>query len=476
MTDFKVMAMMMADRCKQISFMSVWIALFCAHGSYAQEMVGVGYGDSREKAVQLAYVDLAQQLFVRVESTTEVRQSYEGSSFSQRSISETDIPLLQVPVSCEVTSKEYECHAVFDSEAARPRYQSALTQSEIGLRDDYVRYQSASADAKYPAGKALATALNNYQKLRRVAGFLGLGSEFNHRDIASVVEKWQSSARFNVSSLRAAAALIVDDVSGESVSVAPPFTPDSQELTPFGRAFLKELETQLGARLKKQAPRYKLLGSYMVNDKGMDLSYELVDLQGNSTVQVKQIHLLPEAYSIYETEPSSIDFDQLLRKGLAISGDFSVAVATNKGMRNLAFEAGDSLELLVKLNRPGYFYVVGYSAENGRDIQYLLPVSYGSGREQFVQYVSAEQVNRWVSLGEFEVSPPFGTERLQVFASEDTPVDNLPLHFYDATSGYFLIGEQKTNQVRSDRTRGLKKIRKAAKAKAESFLVFSTYE
>ena len=467
---------MMADRRKQISFISVWITLFCVHGSYAQEMVGVGYSDSRERAVQLAYVDLAQQLFVRVESTTEVRQSYEGSSFSQRSISETDIPLLQVPVSCEATSKEYECHAVFDSEAARPRYQSALAQSEIGLRDDFVRYQSASADAKYPAGKALATALNNYQKLRRVAGFLGLGSEFNHRDIASVVEKWQSSARFNVSSLRAAAALIVDDVAEANVSVAPPFVPDSQELTPFGRAFLKELETQLGARLGKQAPRYQLLGSYVVNEKGMDLSYELIDLQGNTTMQVKQIHLLPTAYSSYETEPSSIDFDQLLRKGFAVSSDFSVAVATNKGMRNLAFEAGDSLELLVKLNRPGYFYVVGYSREDDADIQYLLPIGYGRGREQFVQYVSAEQANRWVSLGAFEVAPPFGTERLQVFAAEETPIDSLPPHFYDDESGYYLIGENAAAPKVADRTRGLKRIRQESKAKAESVLIFSTYE
>ena len=455
---------------------SAWITLFCAHSSYAQEMIGVGYGDSREKAVQLAYVDLAQQLFVRVESTTEVRQSYEGSSLSQRSISETDIPLLQVPVSCTVTKKEHECRAVFDSETARPRYQKALAQAEMELRENYARYQSASQDSQYPAGKTLATTLNNYQKLRRVAGFLGLNSGFNSREIATAVAGWQASARFNVSSLRAAAELIVDDIAESKVAVAPPFAPDSQELTPFGRAFLKELETQLGAGLSKQAPRYQLLGSYVVTDKGMDLSYELIDLQGNTTMQVKQIHLLPAAYSSYETEPSSIDFDQLLRKGFAVSSDFSVAVATNKGMRNLAFEAGDSVELLVKLNRPGYFYAVGYSQEGDADIQYLLPIGYGRGREQFVQYVSAEQANRWVSLGAFEVAPPFGTERLQVFAAEENPVDALPPHFYDNATGYFLIGEKTSASGMSDRTRGLKRIRQESKAKAESVLIFSTYE
>ena len=468
--------MVMAAQRKQASLGMALIALLCANSSHAQNMVGLGYGDSREKAVQLAYVDLAQQLFVRVESITEVNQTLESSRISQRSISETDIPLLQVPVSCSVTRAEHECRAEFDSVAARPRYQKALAQAESGLREDYARYQSVSADAKYPAGKTLATALSNYQKLRRVAGFLNLDSDFNPRDIASAVAQWQASARFNVSSLRAAAELIVDDVAESNVSVAPPFVPDSQELTPFGRAFLKELETQLGARLGKQAPRYQLLGSYVVNEKGMDLSYELIDLQGNTTMQVKQIHLLPTAYSSYETEPSSIDFDQLLRKGFAVSSDFSVAVATNKGMRNLAFEAGDSLELLVKLNRPGYFYVVGYSREDDADIQYLLPIGYGRGREQFVQYVSADQANRWVSLGAFEVAPPFGTERLQVFAAEETPIDSLPPHFYDDESGYYLIGENAAAPKVADRTRGLKRIRQESKAEAESVLIFSTYE
>ena len=162
--------MVMAAQRKQASLGMALIALLCANSSHAQNMVGLGYGDSREKAVQLAYVDLAQQLFVRVESITEVNQTLESSRISQRSISETDIPLLQVPVSCSVTRAEHECRAEFDSVAARPRYQKALAQAESGLREDYARYQSVSADAKYPAGKTLATALSNYQKLRRVAG------------------------------------------------------------------------------------------------------------------------------------------------------------------------------------------------------------------------------------------------------------------------------------------------------------------
>ena len=455
-------------------------AFFCLAGlcamSYAQTLEGVGYADTREKSVQLAYVDLAQQLFVRVEARTEVRQSLESSSFSQRAISETDIPLLQVPVDCVVAKMQYECRALFDSVSARPRYIAALKRAERKLRDDYQRFEAADGEAVYAAGKTVSVALTNYQKLRRVAAYLNLSTPLNLGSIEAAVAKWHSSARFNVASLRGAAELIVDDISVSNVVVTPPYAPDSQELTPFGRVFIKELETQLGTKLRAGEPRYQLVGSYSVNAKGMDLSYELVDLRGNATVQVKQVHLAPSAYESYGTEPLSVDFDQLLRKGIAVSGDFTVAIASNKGMRNLAFEAGDSLELLVKLNRPGYFYVVGYSQEGDADIQYLLPVAYGHGREQFVYYVSAEQVNRWVSLGAFEVSQPFGTERLQVFASEEMAIDSLPPHFYDADSGYYLIGEGAGDEASKDRTRGLKRVRQESKASAESALVFSTYK
>ena len=81
-----------------------------------------------------------------------------------------------------------------------------------------------------------------------------------------------------------------------------------------------------------------------------------------------------------------------------------------------------------------------------------------------------------MSLGAFEVAPPFGTERLQVFAAEETPIDLLPPHFYDDESGYYLIGENAAAPKVADRTRGLKRIRQESKAEAESVLIFSTYE
>ena len=47
---------------------------------------------------------------------------------------------------------------------------------------------------------------------------------------------------------------------------------------------------------------------------------------------------------------------------------------------------------------------------------------------RFVQFVNADGVNRWISLGEFEIYPPLGLEHLQVIASKEDLVWRLPMY------------------------------------------------
>ena len=114
------------------------------------------------------------------------------------------------------------------------------------------------------------------------------------------------------------------------------------------------------------------------------------------------MNLLPESYQGYRTEPLVLDFDKLLHQGYAVSNAFKVQLNTNKGSRNLLFEKGETVELLIKMNRPGYYYLVGHSKNSESEMSYLLELNEAHGDRRFVSYLNADDANKWLSLGPVE--------------------------------------------------------------------------
>ena len=60
---------------------------------------------------------------------------------------------------------------------------------------------------------------------------------------------------------------------------------------------------------------------------------------------------------------------------------------------------------------------------------------------RFVQFVNADDVNRWISLGEFEIYPPLGLEHLQVIASKEDLVWRLAKYRFDEKLEFYLAGK-----------------------------------
>ena len=114
--------------------------------------------------------------------------------------------------------------------------------------------------------------------------------------------------------------------------------------------------------------------------------------------------------------------------------DFLVDLKTDAGRKYLNYEAGDEVEFLVKLNQPGYFYIIGQSKNSDKEMTYLFEFDPVNGEPVFTQRVEADKVGQWISLGRFTVSPPFGTETLRVVASNQ-PFDCLPNTSYDSDTG-----------------------------------------
>jgi hypothetical protein len=139
-----------------------------------------------------------------------------------------------------------------------------------------------------------------------------------------------------------------------------------------------------------------------------------------------------------------------------------VDVQTERGRRGLYYHPGDRDRLLVKLDRPGYYYVVGHVDKANTRLSYLMEIGEPTAGSRFVRRVGAEQTNQWQAVGEFTVEPPFGMEAVQVFATSENPERALPPARFDPARKLYLIGTDPGEAAK--RSRGLVLIEMGAEA------------
>jgi hypothetical protein len=109
-----------------------------------------------------------------------------------------------------------------------------------------------------------------------------------------------------------------------------------------------------------------------------------------------------------------------------------------------------------------------------RRYSYLLELQEAERNRKFVYYVNADDANKWISLGEFDVVKPFGVESLQVIASTVDPVDELPSYRYDPKTGlYISFREPKEGVLKA---RALRKKMSEEAQTAEAVLMLTTME
>src|SRR5262249_20685443 len=114
---------------------------------------------------------------------------------------------------------------------------------------------------------------------------------------------------------------------------------------------------------------------------------------------------------------------------------------------------GDHDRLMVKLDRPGYYYVVGHVDKASSRLSYLMEISDAATGNRFVRRIGAEEANQWQAVGEFTVEPPLGLEAVQVFATSENPERALPPVRFDPARKLYVIGTDPGEAVK--RSRGL---------------------
>ncbi|MBN1407918.1 MAG: DUF4384 domain-containing protein [Calditrichaceae bacterium] len=153
--------------------------------------------------------------------------------------------------------------------------------------------------------------------------------------------------------------------------------------------------------------------------------------------------------------------DKLFSKSEVVYGDLNVDFWTNKGDQNIIFRGGEEMHLYVRLNTPAYLRFIYHLANGMRTPLYT---SY---------YIDQSKVNKIVELPDvFECAPPFGVEKLQMFAStEELPDLNLKTVEIEGES-YDVLADDLGEFLA--KTRGFVKKKTGMVKKAERVLTITT--
>jgi hypothetical protein len=438
------------------------LGVFALSASAAVLLTGYGSADSEDAARAAAREDLAHRLqravVLRLKTESARRAFVEGREF----------PLIGI----EMTSA--------GARGSRLRYEARLTDASLAtyereagwLAERLRKLDPARISAEQETPARLAEWFAWLDQHRRIAAVL---RAFSSKRIPEVALDEAALGRLAVKNLSAPSdpkelaravktALDRSNISG--ARVVAPVRAENSEVTGLSGQIADDLRRELGPPAADRAARHTLDGTYETIEGRILLRLFLLDASFN-TERGFVFVLQNTADRGFRALPSANGLAEALSRGLVrvdlpdggavpesgTDGVMGVDVRTERGRRGLYYHPGDRDQLLVKLDRPGYYYIVGHVEKANTRISYLMEIGEPAGGSRFVRRVSAEGTNQWQAVGQFTVEPPFGLEAVQVFATSESPERALPPARFDPSRNLYLIGTDPSEAVK--RARGL---------------------
>jgi hypothetical protein len=429
---------------------------------------------TEQQAKREALASLADSILVNVQSeSTSYREGSGKHKEEMKITSRSDIPLIGVETNIDRKGNDFICKVSLDSRKSGPLYAKKINelQLEIGTLDQ--RIAKVRGTDLYALLIQALTVIEQYEKYRAVSQLLGdiqiSTLPLTRADIEAQLRALEKAAP----SFEIAAQLLAKDIKAENIFIYPAMPHGSHEVTAFGRVLRDKLAEKLHTVESSDKAQNIFKGDYEVLDNSIQVTYRLLDNTGN-TLETRVANLAPAAYQNVQVKPSTMDFDRLLHEGVAVSSDFRAQLTTNRGSEDVLFNEKDEVELLVKFNRPGYFYVVGFVAKKTENYSYLLELSNADTDRRFVRYINADDANKWLSIGKFEASSPFGVESLQLIGSSDDPINRLPSHRLDSKNELYITSNNANQGVTMTRALKPKRSETNKQYQTEAVLMFTT--
>jgi hypothetical protein len=388
----------------------------------------------------------------------------------------SDLPILGAEFTTVAVKDQFLVQATLDYRNLK-LYEAELINIKNIIDGNVKKLKTSRTSAeKVILLKEILTNLEQYDRYRIVAQFIG-SKNIPKVNITSADIKRQIGLLLEeADTLDFGLKLLTEGIKEKHIFIYPPTTRNSREITEFASAVKNRISVYLHTVERPNQALHFLSGEYQILKDKIDLTYHL--LNADQDIQKTFVTTFSKsAYKDYEIEPQTLDFDNLLKNGVVVSGDLTIKAMMSSGKRDLMFFEGDSIRIMVKMNRPGYFYIVVHTLKKEERYSYILDFFESDDNRKFIYTVSADDVNKWIMLPEFEVVPPFGVETLQVIASTQDLLHKVPSAEYDNITKLYKISDEPQKAVVL--TRGL--IRKEKKEKAtaapsfaETTLMFTT--
>jgi len=436
------------------------------------DITGIGFAQTQSESKKLALADLSGNIKSEVRSQFESTMTDTTESSKSNIKVSSNLPILRAEFKHINRALEVETTVNLSNKSAAKLYTKKLKNinSEINTLFNDEKEAKNSTD-KLNIYEQIFSLLNEYDRYESVALILNAQLPKRPSITKAQVQIKLANINSNIDSIAMATKVLAKEFKESSIFVYPPLLQNTTTASEFSSVFQKQLKAKLNTTKKLKSSNYLLVGEYTLAKNAMVLNYELLDTKNNEVKKSKTISIKKSAYKNYKVKPNNISFDQLLNSGIASSSNLKVSLNSNRGSENLLFEAGEDVELFVKLNKMGYFYIVGYTQTKEGKMSYLLELSEGMGNSKFVKFVNADDANRWMNLGEFTVEPPYGIESIQVIASNQK-ITSLPNTKYDEDTGYYIISNDIKKTLAT--TRGLKKKKSKKKEISEDVMSFTT--
>jgi len=436
---------------------------------------GLGYGSTVKEARRDALENLISSIRIDVFKVVNLCTNNLGDCGSVVKVNtKADLPVLGGQYQrLSDASGNVRFLVWIDSISSLPLYRHDLDKLlvQIGRAADHLETLKL-VEQRYQVIDELLGLIEQYDKKHLVASALGAKNltrlAVNAHDLKSELKRLEHKA----SSLAFAAKVLAKNIVVGGIFVQAARVKNTQEVTPFAHAIKEYLSTHLATVSAQKVAKYTLQGEYEILEKGdIYLSYQLVDLN-YKVINRNSVIIKATAHQAFRSKPTAVKFEQAFHNNIVLSSAFRAELKTQDGSNALYYKIGDRVKLFVRLNKPGYYYIIGHITQANGEMSYLLELNDGQGNEQFVRYISAEQANHYVEIAAFDVIPPHGVEHLQLMASSQS-FKNLPSYSYE--NGYYVIQGSKGRVIQTlSSVRGLRLQKNNKQLTSESTLTYTT--
>ena len=461
----------------------ILLSLLFASIAQAVTITGVGYGESEEKSLQDSLSDLSNRISVEVKSDIKSYVSTTGKKFKKHeedtvSLS-SSLPIKGATFSNVEEPTFSQTTATLDSATALKLYTYELKRlkKELAFSQNELQH-TKDKNLKYELLNSMLKDIKSFNKHRIVATLLGAKNPLTLAITRSSVELELQKLQNKIPSLKIASSILSKGIREKNIYISAIKPSGSSEITQFAKMMKESMAQNLKTVKYPADAAFILKGNYEILKNSIFVTLTLLDKK-NSILLTRTATLAKSAYKNLHYKPKTETFDASLRNGFVKSGKLYVDVGFKGYSRvdGIDLEHGDSVDIVVKTNKPMCYFLVGYVLKDKDKFAYLLPI--GSDNQPYINALTGSDINRNITIfDKVPVEPPFGSESLQIFSStfkKDGSCPLVPPRCEENDEGYCVIKGKVSDVVVHTRGLNLKK-RKYKVEKAESSIRWNSFE